>query len=73
MVAELRYMDLSLYDLSLFTVLFSIAYFGCFRVSEFLISTDDMKMLRLDRVVFRKDGAFEFLLFKTKNNDRGPV
>ena len=73
MVAELRLMDLSVYDLCLFTVLFSIAYFGCFRVSEFLISTDDMKMLRLDRVVFRKDGAFEFLLFKTKNNDRGPI
>ena len=30
-------------------------------------------MLRLDRVVFRKDGAFDFLLFKTKNNDRGPI
>ena len=73
MVAELHHMHLSPYDLSLFTVLFRIAYFGCFHVSEFLISSDDMKLLRLDRVVFRKDGAFEFLLHKTKNNVRGPV
>lgn len=73
MVAELLLMNLSLFEVSLYTVLFSIAYFGCFRVSEFLISSDHMKILCLDRVVWRKDDAFEFLLHKTKNNSRGAV
>ena len=70
MVSELSSMRLTSYEVSLYTVLFSIAYFGCFRVSEFLISSDHMKKICLDRVVLRKDGAFEFLLHKTKNNSR---
>ena len=73
MVAELRLMDLSSYERRLWSALFIVAYFGCFRVSEFLISTDQMKLLCLDRVVLREDGEYEFLLHKTKNNSRGPI
>ena len=73
MVAEVRSMGLPSYELSLWRALFCVAYFGCFRVSEFLISTDHMKLLSLDRVVLCHDGAFEFLLHKTKNNSRSPV
>ena len=73
MVAELLLMDLTPYERSLWKALFSIAYFGCFRASEFLISTDEMKLLCLERVFLRRDGAFEFLLVKTKNNTNGQV
>ena len=73
LVVELSLMSLSPYERAMWKVLFCVAYFGCFRVSEFLISTDDLKLLSLDRVLLRKDGAFEFLLHKTKNNSRGPI
>ena len=43
LVAELQNMNLSSYECSLWRALFSIAFFGCFRVSEFLISSDDLK------------------------------
>ena len=66
-------MPLSSYERFLWRALFSIAFFGCFRVSEFLISSDDLKLLCPDNVIFRDDNAVEFLLFKTKNNTRGPV
>ena len=71
LVAELKNMDLHSYEHSLWRALFSIAFFGCFRVSEFLISSDDLKLLCPDNVIFRD--AAEFLLYKTKNNPRGPV
>ncbi len=73
LVAELGSMNLSTYDYSLWRAMFSVAFYGCFRVSEFLISSDDMKILCLDKVVFLSDGAVEFLLYKTKNNSRGQV
>ena len=73
LVAELLNMKLSSYDCALWTVLFSIAFFGCFRVSEFLISRDYLKLLCPDKVVFREDNDVEFLLNKTKNNTCGPV
>ena len=66
-------MNLSAYDYSLWRAMFSVAFFGCFRVSEFLISKDHMKILCPDKVVFRDDGAVEFLLYKTKNNSRGQI
>ena len=73
LVAELLNMDMSSCERSLWRALFSIAFFGCFRVSEYLISSDDLKLLCPDNVIFRDDNAAEFLLFKTKDNTRGPV
>ena len=66
-------MKLSSYERSLWTVLFSIAFFGCFGVSEFLISKDELKLLCPDKLIFREDNDAEFLLNKTKNNTCGPV
>ena len=75
MVEELRVMHqedvLSDYEVRLWTALFSVAWFGAFRVSEFLVSWDDMKKLCPDRVAMRDDGLCEFLLKKTKNNTSG--
>ena len=73
LVAELQNCDLSSYERSLWRAMFIVAFFGCFRISEFLISSDDLKLLCPDNVIFREDNAVEFLLFKTKNNTRGQL
>ena len=72
-IVALPFMGLSPFDVRLWTALFVTAYFGCFRVSEFLISSDKLKLLSLGRVELRPDGSFRLSLFKTKNNVKGPV
>ncbi len=49
-IVALPFMGLSPFDVRLWTALFVTAYFGCFRISEFLISTDKLKLLSLGRV-----------------------
>jgi len=51
---------------------FVIAYFGAFRISEYLISDDELKWLTLANVSFLKSGTMRFVLYKTKNNSAGP-
>ena len=64
---------LSAYDVTLYTTCFIVCYFGAFRVSEFLFSSDQMKLLSRDRVSFHIDGSVRFILPKTKNNSAGPA
>ena len=71
LIGALPFMGLSTFDVRLWTALFVTAYFGCFRVSEFLVSSDALKLLSLSRVELRPDGSFRFSLFKTKNNCQG--
>ena len=59
-------------DKALWKAMFAVAFFGCFRVSEFLVSEDAMKLLSYNNVRLAGD-AIEFLLFKTKNNSSGSV
>ncbi len=61
------------YDVTLYSTCFIVCYFGAFRVSEFLFSTDQMKLLTRDRVSFLVDGSVRFILPKTKNNSAGPA
>lgn len=64
---------LSAYDVTLYSTCFIVCYFGAFRVSEFLFSSDQMKLLSRDRVSFHIDGSVRFILPKTKNNSAGPA
>lgn len=60
------------HDKALWKALFIVAFFGCFRVSEFLVSQDELKLLSFNRVRLAGDGI-EFVLDKTKNNPSGPT
>ena len=73
LIGALPFMGMSMFNVRLWTALFVTAYFGCFRVSEVLVSTDKLELLSLGRVEARPDGSFRFSLFKTKNNVKGPV
>ena len=64
---------LTQYDVTLYSTCFIVCYFGAFRVSEFLSSDDQMKLLSRDRVSFHIDGSVRFILSKTKNNSAGPA
>ena len=57
-------------DKVLWKAMFIVAFFGCFRVSEFLVSTDDLKLLTIDNVRLAGN-SIEFVLDKTKNNTSG--
>ena len=57
---------------ALLKAIFVIAYFGAFRISEYLISDDELKWLTLANVSFLKSGTMRFILYKTKNNSSGP-
>ena len=73
MVVEVECMDeLGLMGKALLKSIFVIAYFGAFRISEYLISDDELKWLTLDNVSFLKSGTMRFVLYKTKNNSSGP-
>ena len=65
-------LELTEYDVTLYKACFVVAYFGAFRVSEFLSSADDIKLLSRDKVSFSPDGSVRFDLTKTKNNSSGP-
>ena len=56
---------------ALLKAIFVIAYFGAFRISEYLISDDELKWLTLANVSFLKSGTMRFVLYKTKNNSAG--
>ncbi len=58
-------------DSRLWKAMFIVAFFGCFRVSEFLVSNDALKLLTFNGVRLVAGGAMEFSLNKTKNNSRG--
>jgi len=60
-------------DNILWRTLFIIAFFGCFRPSEYLISKDKLKLLSFNRVRLLENDTFEFVLHKTKNNPSGPI
>ncbi len=60
-------------DTALWKCMFSIAFFGAFRVSEFLVSDDKLKLLSFNRVRLVANNMVEFVLVKTKNNSSGPV
>ena len=60
-------------DNILWRTLFIIAFFGCFRPSEYLISKDELKLLSFNRVRLTAENTFEFVLLKTKNNSSGPI
>ena len=60
-------------DTALWKCMFSIAFFGAFRVSEFLVSDDELKLLSFNRVRLVANNMVEFALIKTKNNSNGPV
>ena len=62
---------ISSYDVTLFGACFIVCYFGAFRVSEFLFSDDQMKLLTRDRISIQADGSVRFILVKTKNNAVG--
>lgn len=68
--------DLSPVGKALLRAIFVIAYFGAFRISEYLISSDRLKLLSLDNVSLVRSGAMagsmRFVLYKTKNNPSGP-
>ena len=57
---------------ALLKAIFVIAYFGAFRISECLISDDELKWLTLANASFLKSGTMRFVLYKTKNNSAGP-
>ena len=57
-------------DKALWKAMFIVAFFGCFRVSEFLVSKDDLKLLTIDHVRLAGN-SIEFVLDKTKNNTSG--
>ena len=48
--------------------MFSIVFFGAFRVSEFLVSDHKLKILSFNRVRLVAYNMVEFVLVKTKNN-----
>ena len=61
-------------DTALWKCMFSIAFFEAFRVSEFLVSDDKLKLLSFNRVRLVANNMVEFVLFKTKNNSsEGPA
>ena len=60
-------------DTALWKCMFSIAFFGAFRVSEFLVSDDKLKLLSFNRVRLVANDMVEFVLVKTKNNSSGPA
>ena len=73
MVIEVECMDeLSPVGKALLKAIFVVAYFGAFRVSEYLISDDELKWLTFDNVSFLSSGVMRFVLYKTKNNSAGP-
>ena len=73
MVVEVECMDeLRPVGKALLKAIFVIAYFGAFRILEYLISDDELKWLTLDNVSFLKSGVIRFVLYKTKNNTAGP-
>ena len=45
---------------------FMIAYFGAFRISEYLISDDELKWLTLANVSFLKSGTMRFVLTRQR-------
>ena len=67
---QVSLMDLGA-DKPLWRAMFSVAFFGCFRVSEFLVSKDELKLLSFNKVRIAGD-SMEFVLEKTKNNTSGP-
>ena len=71
LVSHVDHMDLKA-DKALWKAMFIIAFFGCFRVSEFLVSKDELKLLAFNRVRLVGD-SMEFLLKKTKNNSSGQI
>ncbi len=72
-MAEVECMDeLRPVGKALLKAIFVIAYFGAFRISEYLISDDELKWLTLANVSFLKSGTMRFVLYKTKNNSAGP-
>ena len=73
MVVEVECMDeLQPVGKALLKAIFVIAYFGAFRISEYLISDDELKWSTLENVSFLKSGTMRFVLYKTKNNTAGP-
>ena len=73
MVVEVECMDeLRPVGKALLKAFFVIAYFGVFRISEYLISDDELKWLTLANVSFLKSGTMRFVLYMTKNNTEGP-
>ena len=77
MVVMVNCMDeLSPVGKALLRAIFVMAYFGAFRISEYLISDDRLKLLSLDNFSLAQSGALagamRFVLYKTKNNSSGP-
>ena len=73
MVVEVECMDeLQPVGKALLKAIFVIAYVGAFRISEYLISDDELKWSTLENVSFLKSGTMRFVLYKTKNNTAGP-
>ena len=69
LVTHVDHMNLKA-DKALWKAMFIIAFFGCFRVSEFLVSKDELKLLSFNRVRLVGD-SMEFILKKSKNNSSG--
>ena len=61
------------YDAIFWKALFICAYYAAFRVSEFLVGEDPDKWLTCEDVIPRSDGWIVFQLYKTKNNQVGPM
>ena len=71
MVAHLGCLGWSTYDVLMWRAMFCSAFFAASRVSEYLISADEVKLLTRDKVIKLAGGGIRFLLYKTKNNTVG--
>jgi hypothetical protein len=63
--------DCSAYDVSLWKASFCEAFFAASRVSEYLETADEVKLLTRDKVTRLANEDVRFVLYKTKNNSVG--
>ena len=61
----------SAYEVSLWRAMFCAAFFAASRVSEYLETADEVKLLTPDKVKRLENGGVRFILYKTKNNSVG--
>ena len=71
LVAHLTCLGWSTYDVMLWRAMFCSAFFACSRVSEYLKTVDEVKLLTRDKVTKLASGGVRFVLHKTKNNTVG--
>ena len=63
----------SLWECTLYRAIFTTAFFGCFRVSEYLKSRDTRKCLKTGDVILLGEEQMVIHLKKTKTNQHGNV